>query len=105
MRSYRLVVLQLREDLSGQLLAQLDTPLIEGENVPDDPLDEDFVFIQGDQLAEAKRGDLLEQKGVSRPVAAKTLIGYQRGRHFFRFQLFFRLPIHQRLGLGKEIGQ
>ena len=105
MRGHRLVVLQLRKDLSGQLLAQLDTPLIEGENVPDDPLNEDLMFIQGDQLTKAKRGDLLEQEGVSRPVAAKTLIGYQCGRHFFRFQLFFRLAIHPRLGLGKEIGQ
>ena len=45
MRSHHIIVLQFRKDLPGQGLAQLDTPLIERENVPDDPLDEDLVFI------------------------------------------------------------
>jgi len=55
------------------LLAQLDTPLIERENVPDDPLNEDLVLIQSDQLAEAKRGDLLEQEELVGRLPLKPL--------------------------------
>src|SRR5580658_1824359 len=40
-----IVVLQLRQDLPGELFTELHSPLIEGKNIPDDPLDEDLVFV------------------------------------------------------------
>ena len=32
------------QDHLGELLAQFDAPLVEGVDVPDDPLDEDLVL-------------------------------------------------------------
>ena len=40
--------IQFRENFTGQLLAQLYTPLVKTEDIPDDALNEDFVFIHGD---------------------------------------------------------
>ena len=36
----------LREDF-----AQLDAPLVEGEDIPDDALDEDLLFVEGRRSA------------------------------------------------------
>jgi hypothetical protein len=43
----RFVVSQFRQDILGQLLAELNAPLIETENIPDHSLDENFMLIQG----------------------------------------------------------
>ena len=50
---HRSVVTEFRQDLAGQLFAQLDAPLVEAEDVPDDALDEDLVFVHGDQAAQS----------------------------------------------------
>ena len=47
-------LLNFRLDLLGKLLAELDAPLVVRVYVPDDSLDEDFVFVRGDQLAKRK---------------------------------------------------
>jgi hypothetical protein len=44
---YRFIVCQLGQDILGQLLAELNAPLIETENVPDYALNENFMLIQG----------------------------------------------------------
>jgi hypothetical protein len=44
---HRFVVSQFGQDILGQLLAELNTPLIETENVPDYALNENFMLIQG----------------------------------------------------------
>src|SRR5437660_12729484 len=46
------LALDLGDDALGELLAQLDAPLIEGVDVPDDALGEHAVLVEGDQLAE-----------------------------------------------------
>ena len=46
---------QLRQDAVSQLFAQLHAPLIEGEDVQDRALGEDFVLVQRDQAAQAER--------------------------------------------------
>ena len=43
-----IVVRQFRQDFTGQLFTEFYTPLIEGENIPNDTLDEDFMFIHSD---------------------------------------------------------
>jgi len=43
-----IIVPQLGEDVLCHLLAQLNPPLIEAEDVPDKPLHEDLMLIQGD---------------------------------------------------------
>lgn len=45
-----------RSDLLGELLAQLDAPLIVGVQTPHGALDEGDVLVQGDELAERERG-------------------------------------------------
>lgn len=61
-------VFQLRQDAVSQLFAQLNAPLVKGEDVEDRALGEDFVLVQGNQRPEAERGDLTQQDGVSRAV-------------------------------------
>jgi hypothetical protein len=43
-----IVVRLFRQDITGQLLAEFYTPLIKGENIPNDTLDEDFMLIHSD---------------------------------------------------------
>ena len=62
------------------------------------------MLVQGDQLTQAERSDLLHQEGIRGPVAAEHFIGYQRCRYLFRLQLLPRLPVHEGLGLGKKVG-
>ena len=47
-------LLNFRLNLLCKLLAELDAPLVVRVYVPDDALDEDFVFVRGDQLAKRK---------------------------------------------------
>src|SRR4051812_43314047 len=54
----RRVAVELGQDLRSELLAELDAPLIEAVDVPDDALDEDLVLVQRDQRAERARRDL-----------------------------------------------
>ena len=64
---------ELGDDLQRQLLAQLDSELIEGVDVPDRALHEDLVLVHGNEHAEDARGDLLDQDRVGRAVAAEDL--------------------------------
>ncbi len=47
--------------------------LVVGVDVPDDPLGEDFVFIDGDEGAQGERVDLLDHDRVGWTVALKNL--------------------------------
>lgn len=108
-----LVVAQLRQDLVGQLFAQLHAPLVEAEDVPDCALYEDLVLVHGDQGAQGFRGQALEQDGVGRAVAFEHLERHQildllQGfacSQELGFNLFLALAEGQRLGLGEEVGQ
>jgi hypothetical protein len=44
---HRFIVCQFGQNIFGELFAQLNTPLIEAENVPDHPLDENLMFVHG----------------------------------------------------------
>jgi len=50
---------ELGDDRSGQLLAELDAPLVERVDVPDDALDEDLVLVERDEPSERARIQLL----------------------------------------------
>lgn len=63
------------------------------------------MFIEGDQAAQAERGDLFEQEGVGWPVAAESFIGDQGGGYLPGFEFFAGLAVHQGLGLSEEVGQ
>ena len=104
---------QLRQDLVGQLLAQLHAPLIEAEDVPDDALHEDLVLVHGDQGTQGLGGQLFEQDGVGRAVAVEHLERHQvldlvqglADGQELRFHLFLALAEGQGLGLGEVVGQ
>src|SRR3954469_24369042 len=56
--------LQLGNDLHRQLLAELDSPLIEGVDPPDRALREDAVLVEGDQGAQCVRREAVGQDHV-----------------------------------------
>ena len=72
-----LYTFQLRDNPFRQYLAQLDAPLIEGINLPDRPLGEYAVLVEGNQLAERLRGQALCDNGIRRPIAFEDAVGYQ----------------------------
>ncbi len=108
-----LVGAQLRQDLVGQLFAQLHAPLVEAEDVPDCALYEDFVLVHGDQGTQGFRGQALEQDAVGRAVAFEHLEWHQMldllqrlaGGQEFGLHGFLALAEGQGLGLGEEVGQ
>ena len=113
MITHLLLPFQFRQDFFSQLLAQLDAPLVEAEDIPDDALREDLVFVKGDEAAEGAGGELLQQDGIGGAVAFEGFEGqekfgllrcfallFQFGAHFFRC-----FAHHQGLGLGEEVGQ
>ena len=63
------------EDLAGEDLAELDAPLVEGVDVPDDALGEDLVLVEGDEGAEGAGGELVGEEGVGGVVALEGLVG------------------------------
>src|SRR5689334_20201598 len=65
------LLLQLGDDAFGEDFAELNTPLIEGADIPNDALGEDIVLIERDQLAEDIGRELLGHQRVGRPIAFK----------------------------------
>lgn len=102
---------KLRQDGVGQLLAQLHTHLVEGIDVPDNALHENFVLVEGDEASEHARGEAVVHKGVGRTVARKNLVRgqcrplFRRQGGQFRLGLFLGAAAHKRFGLGQKIGQ
>ncbi len=85
---------QLGRDAVGQLLAELDAPLVEAVDAPHHALDEHDVLVEGDQLTEHRRRELGRQDRRRRPVAgerAPRLVGAVATER-------------QRLGLGDQVG-
>ena len=97
--------LQLLLDLLGQHLAQLHTPLVEGVDVPDGALGEGQVLVVRDQSTQRRRGDLLGQDRGGGAVAQERLVRHQVVRRTLGLDLLGRLPDHQGLGLGQEVGR
>ena len=111
MRCHRPVILQFRQDALGQLLAQFHPPLVKTEYVPDDALDKDLVLVHGDEAAQDPGRQHLKKDRGRGPVAFKdavppvhvNIVSALAGLGKFRHHVFFRLPQHQGLGLGKEV--
>lgn len=66
---------QFWKDLLGKLLTQLNTPLIEGVDVPHGTLGENLHFVQGNKASQCAGGQLVEQEGVGRFVSFEDLVG------------------------------
>ena len=68
------VAFELSDDLLREHLAQLDTPLVEGVDVPDDALGEDGVLVECDQLAEGFGCEDFGEDGIRRAIAFENLV-------------------------------
>ena len=64
----RRCAVELRQDLRRQLLAELDTPLIEAVDVSHTALHEHDVLVQGDQLTQHVRRQSRREDGGARSV-------------------------------------
>ena len=109
----RRVARELGQDLAGQLLAELDAPLVEAVDVPDHALDEDLVLVERDQRAQAVRRELLVEDRGGRAVAGEDLVGDELVQRLARQALLLQLGARlglglaegQGLGLGEEVGE
>ena len=104
---------EFRKNLLRELLAEFHAPLVVAVDVPDNALDEDLVFVHGDEGAERFRRNVVHHDGVGRLVAFEHLVRGEECDFFFALAVlaeFFlglgeRLAVHQGFGLGKEVGE
>lgn len=101
---------QLWQDALGELLSELNSPLVEGVDVPDDSLDKDLVLVDGDQTSKSSWIELLEQEGVRRTVSWEHLVIHQRlidlsTLGHLALHLIGALSLHEGLSLGKVVGE
>lgn len=97
----------------GESFAQLDTPLVEGVNVPDDALSEDLMLVGGDEGTESEGSQLLDHNRVGGAVAGEHLVWYEI-LELLAFEtsllqlsahLLFSLSKRERLGLSQKVCQ
>lgn len=98
------LAIELAENALGKLLAELNTPLVVGVDVPDCALNESEVLVVSDQSTESTRGDLLGEDRSGRPVAEEGLVGNELAGGALFLDGFGGLADHEGLGLGEEVG-
>ena len=96
--------LELSLNLLGQRLAELDTPLVEGVDVPDGTLGEGKVLVVGDQSTQSGRGDLLGQDGGGRAVTKEGLVRDELVGGTLCADILRSLADHEGLSLGEVVG-
>ncbi|EPE06598.1 hypothetical protein F503_02726 [Ophiostoma piceae UAMH 11346] len=99
-------LVNLVEDLLGQDLAQLDTPLVKRVDVPDGTLSEGDVLVIGDQGTQLGRADVAADKDAGgRAVAQEHLVGHELvSDAALGADLIGRLADHEGLGLCEVVG-
>ena len=98
---------------SGEFLAQLDPPLVEGVHVPDHRLHEHLVLVPRDELADRPGPKPRDQDQAARAVARMHLVGHQTPDLLCRRplglqvgpHLVWRLPEGERFSLRDAVGQ
>ena len=60
------------QDVLCEDFAELDAPLVEGEDVPDDALDENLLFVKGHEDAEHARRQLVGDQRIGRTIALEN---------------------------------
>lgn len=94
------------QDLLGQHLAQLDTPLIKAVDVPDGTFGEGQMLVvdnQGSQLSRANRSSNKDRSG--RTVAEESLVWNEFFGSTLSSNLLVSLANHQSLSLCKVVGR
>src|SRR5262245_10133882 len=97
--------LEFRDDLLGQHLAELDPPLIEGVNVPDDAMSEDGVFIERHELTKGGRRELLGENGRRWTIAFEHPVRYQPVQGALGLDCLGCFTESQRFSLGEDVRQ
>ena len=92
-------------DSLRQCFTELNSPLVERINVPDSSLGEDRVFVEGDELAQDFRCELLGENRVRWAVALENAMGHKPIGRAFSFDLLRRFAESQSLGLCEDIRQ
>src|SRR5512139_144937 len=98
-----LPALELRDDSLGQLLAQLDTPLVERVDAPNRALGKDDVLVKGDEFPKGFGGEPPGENQVGRAVALEDPVGDEPIRCALGLDLLGCLAEGQRLGLGEDV--
>lgn len=65
--------------LVGQFLAELNAPLVKRVDAPNDPLNKDLVFIQGDEGTQSGGGQFGYHNETRRSVARVVAEGFAVG--------------------------
>src|SRR4029077_10198986 len=102
-KSRFLLALEFRDNSLCQLLAQLDTPLVERVDVPNRTLCKDTVLVEGDEFTESFGGESLGQDCVRWAGTLGTWVRNKPVRRALRLDLLGCLAESQRLGLGEHI--
>lgn len=98
-------LVKLLEDLLGQDLAQLDTPLVKGVDVPDGSLGEGEVLVVDNQSTQLGGADVAtDQDAGGGAVAEEDLVGNKLLGGTLGADLVSGLADHQSLGLSKVVG-
>ena len=94
-----------RGDLLGELLAQLNAPLIVRIDSPDRTLDKGDVLVQGDKGTQCVRGKVDAKDGGSGTVALEAAGGNHPLGGTLGANLVSGLAKSEGLCLGKEVAQ
>src|SRR6185503_8994448 len=97
------LALKFRNDALGQHFAQLNPPLIERINIPDNALGEDAMLVKSDELAERFRREPLGEERIRWTVALEDAMRHEPIRRALSFDLVRRLAEGQCLGLSEDI--
>ena len=77
------LALDFGDDVLSQHFAQLDAPLVEGINVPDNALGEDAMLVKSDELAERFRREPLGEERIRWTVALEDPVRHEPSRGAF----------------------
>src|SRR4030095_8928055 len=99
------LALKLWDYALGQYLAELDTPLVERVNIPDDALCENRVFVKRDEMSQRFWCEPLRKNRVRWPVALEDPMRHEPIRRALSFHLLWCLTKSKRLALSERICQ
>ena len=97
--------LELGKDPPCEHLAELHAPLIEAVDVPNHPLREHAVLVEGHKRTEDRRGETIVEDRARGNVARELPMGDESGRCPLGGHLLGALSEGERLGLGKHVCQ
>ncbi len=91
------------DDALGEDFAELDAPLVEGVDVPEDALGEDAHFVEGDEAAEDEWCEFFGEDDIGRAVAVENAVRGERGGGAFGFDFGEGFAESEGLGLREDI--